>query len=43
MSLRYIRVADEFLIGVTGSRAVALDVLARVKHFAVSNLKIRFH
>jgi retron-type reverse transcriptase len=43
MSVRYIRVADEFLIGVTGSRAVALDILARVKHFAVSNLKLRFH
>jgi RNA-directed DNA polymerase len=40
--VRYVRFADEFLIGVTGSKAIAQDILGRVKHFLVSNLKLRF-
>jgi hypothetical protein len=40
--VRYVRFADEFLIGITGSKAIAQDILGRVKHFLVSNLKLRF-
>ncbi len=40
--VRYVRFADEFLIGITGSKSIAQNILGRVKHFLVSNLKLRF-